>query len=232
VQRALLLLVLLAPGAAAQVSFELAYDDRAGDVAAPSVDVLRFRARVVNGTMLEERVEMAARPTAPEDTIILRNWFRDSENGSFHVIDLEVHGQAGFAGERFRAIARRGDFENVTEVEATYGVDGDAWVFQFDVSLLADATCFDPLVWAQHYAGEGAPVVDQAFLAERACRTRGDPPLPVPRSIQGSIPQATPSPTLEAPGSRSPAPGPGLVALLLAAGATTLILRSRGLRRP
>lgn len=176
VRSLLLLLLLVVPSASAGVPFVLSYEDPVGDNPAASADVVRFESSVRDG-LVTQRVTMAAPPDPVQDTLILRSWFHNSTNGSFHVLDLEIHAHAD-GDAKFRAFVRRDAFENVTEVAATHTVDGDAWVFFFAEDLVADASCFDPIVWAQHEPENGSWSADQGGIGTRYCRVRGDPPIP------------------------------------------------------
>lgn len=233
----LLLLVLALPGVAAGVPFEVAFEDAAGDVrgmqgqlltSAPSVDILRFTSTVENGTVVQ-RVTMAARPVAPDDSILVRSWYANSTNGSFHTIDLEIRGQEADVTKRFHPYRREGDFYNVTFLDARWGVEGNTWVFAFDAALVENATCFDAGVFASHQprmSKREPEGFDDAYRRDvRSCLTSMEPApaVPVPPLVVG-IPTA-PS-VQEAPGSRAPTPGPGVVVVLgLVAGLT--VLRSR-----
>lgn len=207
---ALVLVFLLAePGAIAAVPFVADYTDPQGDIEAASSDVVRVTSSVAGG-VVTQRVEMAAPPDPARDTLILRSWFHNSTNGSFDVVDLEFHASGGW-----RAIVRRDTFDNVTNVAnaSTYAVEGYAHVFTFPASLVADATCFDPIVWAQHRLVEDdRAIVDVGGVGARACRTRGDPavsepgPPLVPVVTGAFVPPD--APRVEAPGTRAPPPGP------------------------
>lgn len=214
--RKLLVLVLLAPLASAGVPFELDVEDPAGDVLAfdrtpvdyPSGDILRLRSSVSNGTVRQE-VEMRARPMAPDDSILLRSWFDDSENGSFHVVDMEVRGDEPDAAARFKPLMRRGDFYNATHVEgARYGLVNATWVFEFPAALVENATCFDPGAFAEHSPPQRTRLpqgFDSAYLAnERRCVTALEPEPDVPMAPVVGVPPRQPQP--EPPGSRAPTP--------------------------
>lgn len=211
-----LFLALLAPTAAAGAPFVAELTDARGDVLgidgapvdAPSADVLSLRSEVVNGTIVQ-RVELAARPIAPDDSILLRNWYADSENGSWHVIDLEVDGAAPEPSQRFKPFRREGAFENVTVIDARYGLENATWVFAFDASLVADATCFDPGAFVEHTppARTRQPQgFDDVYDKTRACVTTVEPGgeiRPPPPLVVG-VP--TPSPRPDPPGSGAPTP--------------------------
>lgn len=249
VRRTLALVILLAlllallPSAAAAVAFVLEYDDPRGDVWAASADVVRVASDVADG-VVTQRVEMAAAPNLTHDTLILRSWFHNSTNGSFHVVDLEIH--AGREeDQKFRALVRRGAFENTSALSATWSVEGNAWVFAFPEAAVADATCFDPIVWAQHEPENGSWTTDQAGIGTRYCRVRGDPSpaptgpppiitrdpgapretggVPVPPSVTSRA-QRPPDP----PGTYSPALSLPVVMGVIA---LTAILTSRTWRR-
>lgn len=238
--RWLFALVLIAPTAQAGVAFEIELEDKTGDVitqrggTAPyaSADVLKLTSRVV-GERVEQRVEMAAKPTAPEDTILLRNWFHNSTNGTFWTMDMEVRGFEPDPAARFHPIMRRGDFANATYVaDATYALDNATWVFTFPVSWIDDASCFDPGAFSRHIPARstGMPEgADALFLTkERRCLTAREPDAPLPPAIPvagvPSAPAATP--TVAPPGSEAPTPG---AAALVAIGALALAAwRRRG----
>lgn len=234
--RSLVLLVLLLPGAAAGVAFETDVEDAAGDVvtmdgavvAVPSADILRIRSEILqNGTRVRQSVEMGARPIAPDDSILLRSWFHDSVNGSFHTIDMEVRGSEPDVEKRFKPIMRRGDFYNTTFLNATYGLSGSTWIFEFPADLVEDATCFDAGAFSEH-----SPAIrtrrpqgfDSAYLPTRACVTAEEPGDDfIPPPIRIGVPERAPEP----PGSVTPTPLGGWVALV-AVGGVAWALRRRG----
>ena len=198
----------------------------------PSVDILAFRSRIVEGTQVEQRVTMAAPPSVDENSLIVRSWFRNSTNGSFYALDLEIHSTAE-GRETFVAHARRGAFDNVTPVDATWSIEGNDWVFTFDAALVApDAECFFPMIYSYLSGPPGSGASDQ-IGAREGCETAPEPandaPV-VPRvsaEVVGDAPPAAPTaPTVEAPGSRTPAPAPSaLLTLLGALGAAILVAR-------
>lgn len=250
--RRLVLLALLAPLAAAQAPafepFVGAMDDRPDDVVtrtfspheAPTTDILSFASRAVDGTRIEQRVTMAAPPSIAENSIIVRSWFRNATNGTFYTLDLEVHSEAEDV-DTFVGYTRRDAFENATEVNATWRIDGDAWVFGFDAAEVApDAECFLPQVYAYLSGPEGSGAFDSIGMPGRPCSTSPEPGNAAPGSstprfprLVAGIPPAEeePAPTVERPGTRTPTPAPPLVALLGVLAATTLIARSGRLRR-
>ena len=206
---ALILVVLAAPAVSAAVPFTREYTDPVGDNEAPSADVVRVTSSVEAG-VVTQRVEMAAAPDLALDTVILRSWFHDSTNGSFHVVDLEVHAGAP-PEEKFRSLVRRGGFEDVTPIDATWSVEGNAHVFTFSESHVADAACFDPIVWAQHEPPDGTWSADVGGVGTRYCRVRGDP-------TDEPAPRATPEPPAAGaqavggqPGTSQPPISPWLV---------------------
>lgn len=226
----LLALVLLAPLAAAGVPFEAEVEDARDDVlsqegkpvTAQSADILRLTSRV-EGERIVQRVEMAARPTAPSDSILVRSWFDDSTNGSFWVVDMEVRGELP-ADSRFRAVVRRGDFANATAIDdARWGVENATWIFDFPAAVVADAACFDPGAFAERQVRYGVPAFDSAYLeGARRCRTAPEPQRAAPPPISIGVPTYEPP-----PGGATPTPGPGLAGLLVALGAVALASRWR-----
>lgn len=231
---ALFLLATLAPSAAA-VSFEADLEDPRGDVEiepgwagdSATTDVLRFSSRV-NGTTVEQRVVMRAAPDPELESILIRNWFRNSTNGSFYVIDLELFAGPPDVPERFQPITRRGAYENATPIEATYALEGATWIFRFDASVAPDAECFLPIVFAYR---SHPRVSDTLGMGGRPCET-----APEPEPTDGETPEETdPEATTdvapdavpaEVPGSRSPALGLSIVGALLVI-ALLLALRRR-----
>ncbi|HVM45194.1 MAG TPA: hypothetical protein VM582_04605 [Candidatus Thermoplasmatota archaeon] len=234
--RWLVLLVLLAPGAAAAASFEGEGSDAADDVRtpegaryhSPSTDVRAFRSQVVDG-VVEQRVTMAAAPSVPGDSIVVRNWFRHSVDGSFHVVDLEVHGKRD-APEVFRAFTRRNAYANVSPIDATYRIEGDAWVFAFDAAVAPDAECYTGMVYA-FLPAPGLGPYDTAGMAGAPCATTWEPPIAggaMPAAVVArtpTTPREAPS-DVDAPGSRTPSAGIS-AALVVAALAVGLLTRWR-----
>lgn len=214
--RWLLASLLLVPLAlAAEVIFEVDIEDAAGEVPFPSGDITRLSVHVLNNTTVQERVEMRARPIAPDDSILVRNWYHDSENGSFHVVDMEVRGDEPNADARFKPVKREGDFRNETFLAgAHYGLDNSTWVFEFPLALMEGATCFDPGAFAEHTPPRRTGLdaaSDSAYLTtERRCRTAIEPAPHVPRApIVGVAPGGTPA--ASPPGSQAPTPiGPSV----------------------
>ena len=245
-RRLVLLLALLAPVASA-AAFEGSMEDRVDDVVTrdfrpfhhPSTDILHVSSRVVEGTQVEQRVTMAAPPSLAENSIIVRSWFRNSTNGSFYTLDLEVHSETENV-ETFVAYTRRGAFENVTRVEATWAIDGNDWVFGFDATEVApDAECFSPMVYAYLSGPEGSGAFDSIGMGGRPCATAPEPGNARPGSNTPRFPpivvdmpdaRSTPGagPTVEAPGSRTPAPGPSVVLTLLGTFAAAILLARSG----
>lgn len=221
--RWLLALLLLVPTASAGVAFEMDLEDAAGDVKTfdkkpanyTSVDILRFSSTVVNGTV-RQRVELSSRPIAPDDSILVRNWFHNSSNGSFWVVDMEVRGNEPDVAKRFKPYMRRERFENVTYLDARYGVDGNAWVFEFNASYVEDASCYDPGVFTEHTPPQRTRLpqgVDELYLTDaRRCLTAEEPAPEIEHlpSLRVGVP--TPA---EPPGSRAPTPGAGALGALL-----------------
>lgn len=239
--RLLVLAVLLLP-LAAGAPFEGSMEDRANDVVTrdfrpferPSTDILNVTSRIVEGTRVEQRVAMAAPPTVEENSIIVRSWFRNSTNGSFYTVDLEVHADAEQA-ETFVAYTRRGAFENVTRIDATWAIEGSEWVFTFDAAEAApDAECFLPMVYAYFAGPDGAGAFDSIGMTGRPCATAPEPNDAAPGSNTPRFPSVVArvpdnardeaTPTVDAPGTRTPAPGAS-VALVLAAVGVALLSR-------
>lgn len=229
-------LLLAVPLASAGVAFELELDDAPGDVLTmdrrpvdyASGDILAIRSTVVNGTLVMQEVEMRARPVAPDDSILLRSWFRDSENGTFYVIDMEVRGDAPDPAERFLPVMRRGDFHNATHVEgARYGLRDATWLFEFPAAIVEDATCFDPGAFAEHSPPQRTRLpqgFDSAYLAdERRCVTALEPAQPIPPAPIIGVPPPPPEPS--PPGSVTPTPIGAWV--VLAGILVALVLRRR-----
>lgn len=252
--RWLALVAVLAPLASAQAftPFVGGMSDRADDVVtrafdpyeAPSTDILNFSSRALEGTRIEQRVAMAAAPDFAKNSIIVRSWFRNSTGGSFYTLDLEVHSEAEGL-DAFVAYTRRGDFANVTQVNATWALEGSEWVFTFDANEAApDATCFLPQVYAYLSGPEGSGAFDSVGMTGRPCATSPEPGNARPGSntprfppIVAGMPDATPAPieepTVEPPGSRTPTPGLSFpLALMGVLAATTLIAPTGRLRRP
>lgn len=236
----LLALVLAAPLAAAE-PFVGEMTDREGDVVTrsgrsftfPSSDILGYSSRFVEGTRVEQRVTMAAPPSLSENSIIARSWFRNSTGSNFFVVDLEVHGDAENV-DTFRAITRRGAFEDTAPIEATWAIDGSDWVFSFDAAKVApDAQCFLPMIYAYVSGPEGSGAFDSLGMGGKPCRTAPEPqglepyaPI-VARTPTPTPPEADEAPTVDPPGTRTPAPGLGVAAALLAVGALALARRPR-----
>lgn len=228
-RRLLLAIVLLAPSAAAGAPFALDMEDARGDALdhdarpadAPSVDILRFSS-TVEGDRIVQRVEMAARPTAPADSILVRSWFDDSTNGTFWVVDMEVRGEAP-PESKLRPIMRRGEFSNATYVDdVRWGVENATWVFDFPASIVDDARCFDPGVFAERSDRRGQ-AFDSLYLDERRCRTAPEPagtPAPPPVSI--GVPRYEPP-----PGASTPTPGIEAAGALAALAAVALAIKRR-----
>lgn len=225
-----LAVALLAPGALA-AAFEGEMQDRADDVVSrdgsrvesPSTDIRRFVSTVANGRV-EQRVTMAGPPSVPDDSIIVRSWFRHSVNGTFYVVDLEVHGNA-VGRDVFRAYTRRDDFTNTSPIDATYGIDGNDWVFSFRVAQIPDAECFLPMVYA-YVPRAGSDPFDSLGMSGRPCATSPEPAgASFPNMVAG-IPDAKTGqdapPTVEPPGTRTPSPALttalGLAGVALAVG--------------
>lgn len=222
--------------------------DRADDVVTrsfapfhdPTTDILAFRSHVLEGTTIEQRVTMAAQPSLERNSIIVRSWFRNSTEGSFHTLDIEVHSAAEDIPP-FVAYTRRDAFENVTQVEATWVLDGNDWIFTFDAAQAApDAECFLPQVYAYHSGPDGDEAngaFDSIGMTGRPCATAPEPGNARPGSNTPRFPPIVagmpgrepppPEPTFDPPGSRTPTPGVSLSALLLAALAA-VALRRRG----
>lgn len=236
--RWLVALVLLAPLASAGAPFEMEFDDAVGDVEPadsrasrvdhPSADIVAFRSSVVDGKVIQ-RVTMASRPLAPDDSILVRSWYHNSTNGSFHVIDMEVRGDEPDPAKRFQPVRREGSFYNVSPLEATYGLDNTTWVFAFEASLVHDATCFDAGVFSEHFPSSNRAVggMDSAYLrTARHCRTAQEPApqVPIAPAIRVGVP--TPPAGTPAPGSETPTPGLA-VGSVAAAVALVAIFRTR-----
>lgn len=222
------------PSASAGVAFERTYEDPVGDHAVAGTDIVRFTSSVAEG-VVTQRVEMAGPPDALRDTLIVRSWFHDSRNGSFHTVDLEVHARAE-PSEKLRALVRNGSFDDTTPLAASWTIEGNAWVFTFSEETVQDATCFDPIVWAQHEPDEGSWSNDVGGIGTRYCRVRGDP-APSPQApMQSEAPERTPpGPT---PAERVPLPAPpgsdvprGVPWVAFGALAAALILMRRTWRR-
>jgi hypothetical protein len=235
-----MLLGVLLPIAAAGVPFEMAYEDPAGDVQStdsratrvdhPSSDIIAFDSSVVDGRVIQ-RVTMAARPTAPEDSILVRSWYRNSTNDSFHVIDMEVRGDVPEPSQRFQPVRREGSFYNASAIEAHYGLDDATWIFDFDEDLVEDASCFDAGVFSE-YTPSSRRVpggMDSAYLrTARFCAT-AEEPAPEPDVLGLRVGMPSPPPAEEPPGTRAPAPSvePILVVTLVGIGALLRTRRSR-----
>lgn len=236
--RWLLALVLLAPTAQAGVPFEIELADPTGDVITPgggkasypSADFVSFTSRVI-GDRVEQRLTVAAPPTAPEDTVLLRNWFRDSENGTFYTIDMEVRGFEPDPAQRFYPLMRRGSFYNATHIgDATYRLENATWIFTFSTSWAEDGTCYDPGAFSRHIVGraEGA---DAIFLTkERRCRTSSEPSDPPPPAFPNArivTPSAAAAAQEEAPGTKTPTPGAPAWTILVLLACVGLLARRR-----
>lgn len=216
---ALALALALAPLATAGIPPEADIADASGDVRTPegtvadypSIDILRVTSTLVNDTTVIQRVQMASRPVAPDDSIVLRSWYDDSENGSFHVIDMEVRGNEPDTAQRFKPVRREGSFDNVTYLgETRYGLDNATWVFEFPASLLADATCFDVGAFSQHSPPQRTrqPMgFDSAYTRERACVTAEEPAPEVPLApVRVGVPTPAAASAPAPPGSVTPTP--------------------------
>lgn len=214
-----LVFVLVLGAARAGVAFEMTIPDEPNDTVAmdgqhvdvPEADILNLSSRVV-GDIIEQRVEMKLKPAAPDDSILVRNWYANSTNGSWHTLDLEVRGDAPDPAQRFHPWIREGAFENVTQVDAQYGIENTSWVFRFNASLVANASCFDPGAFAEHTPRHGVQGLDAVYaLHQRFCRQTQEPRAPTPPPIVVNVP--SPSPLPEAPGSKTPTPFPAPLAL-------------------
>lgn len=217
-----LLLVMLAPVVAAGVPFAMDVADARGDVKqlygepldAPSADIVALRSTHANGTIRHE-VEMAAPPTPPYDSMLVVVWFRDSENGSYWTVDLEVRGDAVQPEDRFHALVHRETLENATPIDgARYAVHDRTWIFSYDEGVVADATCFDPGAFST-WERRRVSGTDEAYDATRHCRqayrTPRAPPPPPAIVVRHEEPRvATPAPGSEA------TPAPSLVGVVLA----------------
>jgi len=245
VRRALLLLLLAAPVASA-AGFEGSMSDRPDDVVtrdfrpyhAPTTDILSFSSRVLEGTTVEQRVEMAAPPSLATNSIIVRSWFRHSTNGSFYTLDLEVHSEAEPDVDRFVAYTRRDAFTNATQVEAQWRLEEATWVFTFDAAEVApDAECFLPMVYAYLSGPHGSGAFDSIGMTGRPCETAPEPGNAPPGARTPRFPAtasaadaaASSPPAGPAPGSRTPPPTLALGVFVLAglAGAVWLARNQR-----
>lgn len=234
----LLAALLLLPGASAAVAFDITLADARADVVTEEREPVAYaRADIVSFTSSDEgdrivqRIEMAATPAPPADSILVRSWFHDSTNGTFFVVDMEVRGDSAQIEHRFRPVVRRGSFYNTSAVDARWGVDGTTWVFDFDARAVADATCFDPGVFSEHTPTEGGDTgFDSVYPAgPRRCRTAAEPNTPPP-PVQVSMPAGTNAAPADAPGSGTPTPGAG-AALAVASLAMLAITRRRSARK-
>lgn len=227
----LLLVALLAPTAGAAVPFVLELTDARGDVRqlsgeplnVPSADIVAFRSTHANGTIRHE-VEMAAPPTPPYDSMLIVTWFRDSENGSFWTVEIEVRGDAVQPEDRLRAVTRRETEANATPIDVKYGVRNATWIFSFNESVVEDATCFDPgafSTWERNRISGGDAAYDRARHCRQAPSTQRPPPPPA-IVIRNEEPQ----PATPAPGSEA-TPALGALALVGALAFVALTRRAR-----
>lgn len=228
-------LLLLSPFAAGASEFlQLSLEDAAGDVIdarrraidRPSADIREFNSYVENGT-LWLLIRMAAAPIAPNDTIELRVWFKDSVNGSFDLVDLTVNGAAPDPNERLEATLRRARYENATRPDVRYFVEDTTWTFAMNVSYLDGADCFDVNVQATHTPKRQAQGFDALRRSEGGCVQSPEPEWSIPDIIVPQVGIPPPPPSIEPPGSRAPTPGSGVGLALLAALASTSLLSRR-----
>lgn len=251
--RWLLLAVLVLPLASAQGFEPFVGDlvDRPDDVVTraftlahePTTDIRNFTSRVLDGTRIEQRVEMAEAPSLAQNSIIVRSWFRNSTNGSFYVLDLEVHSEVEGIGP-FVSYTRRGAFENVTQVNATWALEGNVWTLTFDAAEVApDAECFLPQLYAYFSGPENDTrngYFDSVGAGGRPCATTPEPGNAAPGSRTPRFPQivagipteeryaATP---VEAPGTRTPTPGAALP-ITVAGGLLAALALARRPKKP
>lgn len=230
-----LVALLLLPVASAQASLlEIELDDHAGDtvdrrgrrVEAPGADILRFTSAVENAIVIQ-RVEMNGTPQPPYDWILVRSWFANSTNGSYHTVDIEVTPTPRERGQWVQALIRDGDYFAAKRLPLEWRIENATWVFAFDALAVANATCFDPGIFTKGFGGE-----DALYANQRGCVQTSEPATPTgppPRlnvSIVGDAPaQATPS--VEPPGSRTPTPALPVGALALVGLGLALARRRR-----
>lgn len=247
--RWLLLAVLVLPSASAQGFEPFVGDlvDRPDDVVTrgfrpaqePTTDIRNFTSRVLGGARIEQRVEMAEAPSLAQNSIIVRSWFRNSTNGSFYVLDLEVHSEAEGV-DPFVSYTRRGAFENVTPVNATWTLDENVWIFTFDAAEVApDAECFLPQLYA-YFSGFDNDTrngyFDSVGAGGKPCATTPEPGSAAPDSRAPRFPRlvagvpteeraaATP---VEAPGTRTPTPSAALPLTLVGVALAAFALARR-----
>lgn len=233
----LLLILLLLPVASAGAPFVADLQDHAGDTVdrqgrpfpAQSADILRFTSEVVDDVVVQ-RVTVAKTPQPPADWLLVRSWFANSSNGSYHALDLEVTPRPQVESDWVEGWIRDGSYFEPRRVEIEWRVENDTWVFTFNQSEVADATCFDPGVFTRGSGGE-----DALYPARRRCVQIAEPTPPPPTGtpqvnvniIDTPPSRAQPTPTVEPPGSRTPTPGVGAAIVLAMVAAAAVLARRR-----